>query len=45
MPWEGSRDEAWLAEGRRLFAEIRVELEASDIELVTTEDHWAAAER
>ena len=41
LPWEGTHDDVWLAEGRRLFASLRLILQASDIELVTTEDHWA----
>jgi hypothetical protein len=41
LPWEATRDEGWLAEGRRLFAALRLALRASDVELVTTEDHWA----
>jgi hypothetical protein len=41
LPWEATRDEAWLTEGRRLFAALRIILVASDIELVATEDHWA----
>jgi hypothetical protein len=40
MPWGSTRDDAWLAEGRRLFTAIGLALAASGIELVTTEDHW-----
>lgn len=41
LPWEATHDDGWLAEGRRLFTALRLILEASDVELVTTEDHWA----
>lgn len=40
LPWEPSRDDAWLAEGRRLFEALRDELWASGIELIAGEDHW-----
>ena len=40
LPWESTHDDGWLAEGRRLFAALRLELEVRSIELVTNEDHW-----
>jgi hypothetical protein len=40
LPWEPTRDEAWLDEGRRLFEALRDELWTSGIELVAGEDHW-----
>jgi hypothetical protein len=40
LPWEDSRDDVWLAEGRRLFVALAGALRAIDVLLVTTEDHW-----
>ena len=40
LPWESTRDDAWLAAGRRLFAALRAALGALGIELVAGEDHW-----
>ncbi|OGO54341.1 MAG: hypothetical protein A2V84_04345 [Chloroflexi bacterium RBG_16_70_13] len=40
LPWEPTRDEAWLAEGRLLFAELRRELFARGIELQPNEPFW-----
>lgn len=42
LPWEATRDDDWLAEGRRLFAELRRELADRGIDLVSDEDFWAA---
>ena len=40
LPWEPTRDDAWLAEGRRLFVALRAALAVLVIELVAGEDHW-----
>lgn len=40
LPWEPTRDDAWLSEGRRLFDALRNELWEHEIELVAGEDHW-----
>jgi hypothetical protein len=45
LPWEATRDDAWLAEGQRLFADLRRELESQGIDLVSDEDFWAADAR
>ena len=42
LPWEATRDAGWLAEGRRLSAELRRELADRGIDLVSDEDFWAA---
>ncbi len=41
LPWEPTRDDAWLAEGIRLFADLRRELLALGYELQPGEDFWA----
>lgn len=41
LPWEPTRDEAWLAEGRRLFADLRRELLDRGVELEPNEAFWA----
>lgn len=41
LPWEPTRDEAWLAEGRRLFADLRRELLEQGVELEPNEAFWA----
>jgi hypothetical protein len=43
LPWESTHDDAWLAEGRRLFAALRLALAVLDIELATTEEHWLSS--
>jgi hypothetical protein len=40
LPWETTRDDAWLADGRRLFVALRTALAVLGIELVAGEDHW-----
>jgi len=42
LPWEPTRDDVWLAEGRRLFADLRRELAVRGKDLVSDEDFWAA---
>lgn len=41
LPWEPTRDEAWLGEGRRVFAELRGALLERGIELEPNEEFWA----
>lgn len=41
LPWEPTRDEAWLVEGRRLFVDLRRELLARGLELEPNEPFWA----
>jgi hypothetical protein len=43
MPWEATRDDAWLAEGRHLFEALRDALWDGGIELVAGEDHWRSS--
>jgi hypothetical protein len=40
LPWDPTRDEGWLADGRRLFVALRAALAVLGIELVAGEDHW-----
>jgi len=40
LPWEPTRDDAWIADGQRIFEALRDELWAHGIELVAGEDHW-----
>jgi hypothetical protein len=40
LPWEPTRDDAWLADGGRLFVALRAALAVLGIELVAGEDHW-----
>jgi hypothetical protein len=40
LPWEPTRDEAWLGEGRRLFVDLRRALLERDIELEPNEEFW-----
>lgn len=40
LPWEPTRDDVWLSEGRQLFDTLRNELWEHGIELVAGEDHW-----
>lgn len=40
LPWDAARDDAWLADGRRLFMALRAALAALGIELIAGEDHW-----
>jgi len=42
LPWEATRDDDWLAEGRRLFADLRRELADRGFDLASDEDFWAA---
>jgi len=42
LPWEDTRDDAWLSDGRRLFAALHTALAVLGIELVAGEDHWLA---
>jgi len=42
LPWEATRDDEWLTEGRRLFAELRRKLADRGIDLVSDENFWAA---
>jgi hypothetical protein len=42
LPWEPTRDDDWLADGRRLFADLRDELLAMGIDLESDEEFWAA---
>jgi hypothetical protein len=41
LPWEPTRDEAWLAEGRRLLDDLRRELGPHGFELEPDERFWA----
>ena len=40
LPWEPTRDDAWIEAGRQVFEALRDELWKSGIELVAGEDHW-----
>ena len=40
LPWEPTRDDAWLAQGRHVFGALRDALWEHRIELVAGEDHW-----
>jgi hypothetical protein len=40
MPWEPTRDVVWLADGRRLFVDLRRELLPQGIELEPNEPFW-----
>ena len=40
LPWEATHDDAWLAEGRRLFVALRDALAEQGIALVAGEDYW-----
>jgi hypothetical protein len=42
LPWEPTRDDDRLADGRRLFADLRDELLAMGIDLESDEEFWAA---
>jgi hypothetical protein len=41
LPWEPTRDEAWLAEGRRLLDDLRRVLGPHGFELEPDERFWA----
>ena len=41
----GSRDDAWITEGRALFVELQSALAPRSIELVDWEGYWAGDER
>jgi len=41
LPWEPTRDEQWLAEGRRLLVELRRVLLEHGFDLQPNEDFWA----
>ena len=41
LPWEPTRDEEWLSEGKRLFADLRRELLKDGLDLQPDEDFWA----
>jgi hypothetical protein len=41
LPWEPTRDDDWLSEGTRLFAELRLELLELSFDLQVDEDYWA----
>jgi len=41
LPWEPTRDDYWLSEGRRLLADLRAALDEQGIDLVPDEDFWA----
>ena len=40
LPWEPTRDDVWIDQGRQIFEALRDELWKSGIELVAGEDHW-----
>ena len=40
LPWEPTRDEVWLEQGRQVFEALRDALWEHGIELVAGEDHW-----
>jgi hypothetical protein len=40
LPWEPTRDDAWLADGGRLFVALRAALAVLGIELLAGEEHW-----
>lgn len=39
-----TRDEAWIAEGRALFAELRIALRARSVEVTEWEGSWSTPE-
>ena len=41
LPWEPTRDDEWLSEGRRLLADLRRELLDHGLDLQPDEDFWA----
>ena len=41
LPWEPTRDDEWLAEGKRLFVDLRRELLKHGFDLQPNEDFWA----
>jgi hypothetical protein len=41
LPWDAARDNEWLLEGKRLFADLRRELLEHDLDLQPNEDFWA----
>jgi hypothetical protein len=43
LPWEPTRDEEWLAEGRRLLGDLRRELAPHGFELEPDERFWTEA--
>jgi len=43
LPWEPTHDDAWLADGRRLFAALHAALGVLGIELVAGEELWLPA--
>ena len=40
LPWEPTRDDTWLAEGRGMYVALGDALWEHGIELVAGEDHW-----
>jgi hypothetical protein len=43
LPWEPTRDDAWLAEGRQLFADLRMALLDLGMALEPNEEFWASS--
>jgi hypothetical protein len=41
LPWEPTRDDEWLSEGKRLFVDLRRELLKHGFDLAPDEDFWA----
>jgi len=41
LPWEPTRDDDWLSESTRLFADLRLELLEHDFDLQVDEECWA----
>jgi len=41
LPWEATRDDEWLSEGKRLFADLQRELLDHGFDLQADEDFWA----
>jgi hypothetical protein len=42
LPWEATRDDEWLSEGKRLFVALRLELLNHDIDVRPGEAFWLA---
>jgi len=40
LPWEPTRDDEWLSEGKRLLVDLRQELLNHDFDLQPNEDFW-----
>jgi hypothetical protein len=45
LPWEPTREDTWVTEGKSLFAELRRELLEHGFDLQPNEDFWAEPSR